>query len=68
MSPSSSAIRASWAVEERSSRYTLRCYSPEEWAAQIERSPFEAVDCVNERGSSIGSLAWPYGIQMLQLV
>lgn len=52
--------------EVRSSRYPLRCYDSEEWSAILERVPFDAVDCVNERGTSIGELAWPYGVQILR--
>lgn len=60
------AIRDRGRVESRSSHYRLRCYDAAQWGAAIARSPFEVVDCVNERGSSIGPLAWPYGIQVLR--
>lgn len=53
-------------AETRSSHYTLRTYDEAEWAAALRRSPFTAVDCVNERGRSIGPLVWPYGIQVLR--
>lgn len=52
--------------DSRPSRYTLRCYDAAQWSAILETVPFDAVDCVNERGTSIGDLAWPYGIQILR--
>lgn len=53
-------------TESRSSRYLLRCYDAAQWDAILDSVPFDAVDCVNERGTSIGELAWPYGIQVLR--